>query len=417
MILLWSGPGWAAGSPAELPLINQRTPSWDDVRAVAMGGDFNVFWNVTGGDLEYNNRQALAHGFRLVNLLNTYADYPGQQKENILNAQRGNYLNPWKKPPFFERTIRRNIEQSPRQGDIMVHDIEFWFDKNVDAAWTNADARAASGAITKEQFGKGYLQEWATWFWLPCEWAKQLRPSTPVGLYGPQPFRRDYWGVLGKPAPSDDPDHQEDLDLWQYIAPHVDFTVASVYVFYDDPGSVFYIAANVEENYRRARRFGNKPLYAYEWLRYHDSNHRLAGKEIAPYLVEAMAVIPYFCGARGIVLWGWEPKLKGQYYQRLPLFAESLGRVSDLSDKLVKAELANDEPAHVLWKGKRPLVRKLKLPDDAWAVLAVDPWQAEGTNSKASVRCGTNLVEIPLTGRRTGVYLVQGGRVSWPAKP
>jgi hypothetical protein len=47
------------------------------------------------------------------------------------------------------------------------------------------------------------------------------------------------------------------------------------------------------------------PAPWYEWLRYHDSNKQLAGKELAPYLVEAMAVLPYFCGAKGIVLWGW----------------------------------------------------------------------------------------------------------------
>ena len=105
------------------------------------------------------------------------------------------------------------------------------------------------------------------------------------------------------------------------------------------------------------------------WLRYHDSNKKLAGQELAPYLVEAMAVLPYFCGAKGVVLWGWEPKQKGQYYQTLPVFADSVGRVSDLSAKLAKAELIIDEPAHVLWKAKRPLVRKLNLSGEEWVVM------------------------------------------------
>ena len=65
-----------------------------------MKGDLRVFWNVGGGDVECNNREAVAHGFRLVNLLGTYADYPGRQKENIGNALKDNRTNPWKKPDF-----------------------------------------------------------------------------------------------------------------------------------------------------------------------------------------------------------------------------------------------------------------------------------------------------------------------------
>jgi len=377
-----------------------------------MQGDLKVFWNVGGGDVEYNNREALAHGFRLVNLVNTYSDYPGNQKENIDHALKGNRTNPWKKPDYFERIIRRNsIQAAAGQGEILVQDIEFSFEEDADKAWEDPEARAASGAKTKEEFAKAYLRQWATWLWLPCQWTKEDRPAMPVGLYGPQPFRRDYWGVAGKSAQQIDGTHRSDAELWQYIDPHVDFYVASVYVFYDDPGSIYYLAANVEENYQRTRRYGNKPVYAYEWLRYHDSNKKLAGQELTPYLVEAMAVLPYFCGAKGVVLWGWEPKRKGQYYETLPVFTESLGRLSALSERLSKAELVIDEPAHVLWKEKRPLVRKFKLSDADWVVLAVNPWQAEDAQSTTRVQCGTHTVELPLAGRHTGIFAVRDGRV------
>lgn len=123
--------------------------------------------------MEYNNREALDHGFRLVNLLNTYADYPGNQKENIATAQRGNRTNPWKKPDYFERIIRRNTAQARRDGEILVHDIEFDFEEDIDKAWADEAARAASGVATEGAFAKAYLREWASWFWLPCQWAKQ----------------------------------------------------------------------------------------------------------------------------------------------------------------------------------------------------------------------------------------------------
>jgi hypothetical protein len=384
-------------------------PSWSQVRAVPMRGDLKIFWNVGGGDVEYNNREAIAHGFHLVDLLGTYADYPGGQKENIDKALQRNRSNPWKKPDYFQRIIRRNIAQETGAGEIMVHDIEFPFEEDIDKAWADAEARAASGAKTKEEFAKAYFREWASWFWLPCRWNKESRPATPVGLYGVQPFRRDYWGVADKSARQIDGTHRSDAELWQHIDPYVDFYTAGVYMFYDDPGSIYYLAANVEENYQRSRRYGNKPVYAYEWLRYHDANKKLAGQELAPYLVEAMAVLPYFCGAKGIVLWGWEPDRKGQYYQRLPLFAQSLGRISDLSEKISKAELVIDEPAHVLWKEKRPLVRKLRLSEEDWMVVAVNPWQPEDAKSTARVRCGSKAVELPLDGRRAGLFTVQNG--------
>ncbi|NLY02197.1 MAG: hypothetical protein GXY83_39435 [Rhodopirellula sp.] len=399
----------AAAAPADES--SGLPPSWADVRTVPMKGDLKAFWNVVGGDVEFNNREAVDHGFRLVNILNTYADYPGNQRENIANALKGNQTNPWKKPDFFERIIRRNIARTGSDGDIMVHDIEFAFEEDAAKAWADPATRAASKMETKEEFAKAYLREWATWFWLPCHWNKQDRPRMPVGLYGPQPFRRDYWGVAGKSAEQIDGTHRSDAELWQYIDPYVDFYIASVYVFYDDPGSIYYIAANVEENYQRTRRYGNKPVYAYEWMRYHDSNKKLAGQELAPYLVEAMAVLPYFCGAKGVVLWGWEPKRKGQYYRNLPLFAESLGRVADRSEKISAAELVIDEPAHVLWKEKRPLVRKLRVSEDEWLVLAVDPWQSDDAQSKTTVRCGAATVEVPLVGRHTGVFEVRGNRL------
>ena len=386
--------------------------TWADVGSVAMQGDWRIFWNVGGGDRDYNNREALARGFQLVDLLNTYADYPGNQRENIAKVLEGNRTNPWNKPEFFERIVRRNIAQTSRDGGIMVHDIEFALEEDASKAWADPEARAASGAGNQEDFAAAYFREWANWFALPAQWAREDRPGTPIGLYGPQPFRRDYWGVAGKSAQQIDGTHRTDASLWRHIDPHVDFYIASVYVFYDDPGSIYYIAANVEENYLRTRRYGDKPVYAYEWLRYHDANKQLAGRELAPYLVEAMAVVPYFSGAKGVVLWGWEPGRTGQHYANLPLFARSLGRLSRVSERLSKAELFIDEPAHVLWNEKRPLVRKFKLDNDEWVVLAVNPWQSDDATGVATVVCGSHTVELPLRGRHSEIFLIRGARAT-----
>ena len=131
---IWVLPAAAADPPDVPHQASPVLPTWAQVRSVPMRGDFKAFWNVGGGDVEYNNREAVAHGFRLVILLNTYADYPGNQKENIANAQRGNRTNPWKKPDYFERIIRRNTAQARRDGEILVHDIEFDFAEDIDKA-------------------------------------------------------------------------------------------------------------------------------------------------------------------------------------------------------------------------------------------------------------------------------------------
>ena len=164
------------------------------------------------------------------------------------------------------------------------------------------------------------------------------------------------------------------------------------------------MAANVEENIERTRRYGGKPLYAYEWLRYHSSNKKLAEQEVAPWLAEAMAVVPYFCGARGLALWGSEPKRQGQYYHTLPAFMNSLGRISDLSDKIAAAKLMPDEPAHVLWNARRPLIRRMRVTADEWIILAVNPWQAEDAISIVELPLERKSISVELRGRHTEIF-------------
>lgn len=382
-------------------------PSWSDLPSLRMRGGLSAFWNVGGKDHEANDLAAAGHGFGRVALLNTFSDYPGRQKEMIVPGR----TNPWDKPPFFERIVRRNIAEKAAR-DIFVHDIEFPFEENTDALWTNAALRAASGAATPAAFRDAYYREWASWFTLPCRWAKEAFPGTPVGIYGPQPFRRDYWGLAGKDARQIDGTHKTDAELWRHIAPAVDFCVASVYCFYDDPGSVYYMGANVEENVARMRSYGSKPVYAYLWLRYHDSNAKLKGQEVADYLAEAMAALPYFCGARGTVLWGWEPGGQGPYYRCLPVFLRSLTRVAALSEQIARAEPADDAPVHAAWKARAPLVRRLRVSEAEWLVLATHPWQPESAATNVAVRCGAKDVSLTLRGKHTEIFRVVNGSAS-----
>lgn len=391
----------SAASAAE----KSPTPTWDDIPVVKLHGGLKIFWNINAWDRDTTEPQAVAHGFELVDLLNTYSDYPGKQREKIVPDGK----NPWNKPAFFKRIIRQNVN-TMRGKSIFVNDIEFHFKENIDELWNDPAIRTASQTTSKEAFRVAYYKEWASWYALPCIWAKEKYPNTPVGIYGPQPFRRDYWGIAGKDAQQIDGTHKTDAELWKHIASAVDFCIASVYCFYDYPGSVYYMASNIEENHRRMQAYGNKPVYVYIWLRYHNSNAKLIGQELDDYLVEAAAVLPFFTGARGLVLWGHEPDGKGPYYHNLPLFMKSLARLTALSEKIAQAELVSDEPVHVAWKEKRPLICKLRVSDTEWIVLAANPWQTETDEKVITTHCGNAVVQLTIRGKHTEIYHVVEGQ-------
>jgi hypothetical protein len=391
----------------ESPLLASSPPArtWSRLPVLKLRGGLKVFWHIGDNSRGQNDRAALVNGFSLISGVNTYVDYPGNQKENVYSFLGENNSNPWRKPAFFERTNRRSIADTGSPGAFLV-DIEFAYEENIERAWNNPAARTASRAKSLAEFRRTYFREWASWFWLPLLWAKQKYPKSQIGLYGVQPFRRDYWGISGKTAAQIDGSHATDIELWQHIEPYVDFYVASIYVFYDNPDSVFYMAANVEENFVRTRRFGNKPVFAYTWLRYHDSNAKLKGQELAPYLVEAMAIVPFFSGSKNVVLWGYEPQLRAGDplpYDRLELFMKSLKRLEPISEKLGQAKLLIDKTAAAAWREQRPLIRRALVTNNECIVMAINPWQQETAKMTVSVRCGDREYPITMVGKRVSI--------------
>lgn len=391
------------------------TPKWQSIRSFKMKGDLKAFWYVYVGDHPFNRDQAIKHGFSNAQMLPTYADYPNDQKENIDDYLKKNGGNPWQKPPFFEKILKRNIrEVNSSQGNgntidsrnaILVHNIESAFEQDLKKLWTNPAVRKFAKVNKFEDFAEINYRQQASWLSAPCKISKQLHPQKPVGIYGVQLFGRDYWGFVKPSTPEKlERKHSADLKLWKYIDPHVDFYISDVYMFYDLPDSIYYLAANIEENYRRGRKFSNKPLYAYVWLRYHESNKMMANQELPDYLVEAAAVLPFFTGAKGIVLWGYEPKSTGQPYNNLPVFVNSLGRVADLSAKIAKAELIIDRPAHELWRDRQPLIRKFKVSKDEWILMATNPWQSEQETMAVNAKCGVQSIKLEIRGKHTEIY-------------
>lgn len=397
------------------PAKNANLP-WSSIRSFKMKGDLKAFWNVYGADHPYSYDQAEKHGFQRVQLTSTFTDYHDNQKENIDTFLTKNSGNPWFKPPFFERIVKRNIKNDKNvytpKSSIYVHDIESVFEQDLNKLWSNPAIRKASQVSNFEDFEEANYRQQASWIALPCKWTKELYPNKPVGVYGPQVFNRDYWGLAKASTPEKrqqlQQKHEADLRLWKYIEPHVDFYITDIYMYYDLPDSIYYIAASIEENYRRCRKLSKKPIYAYFWPRFHESNKLMMNRELPDYLVEAAAVIPFFTGAKGIVVWGAEEKSKGQTYRNLPVFVNSLGRVADLSQKIAKAQLIIDKSAQELWLTKQPLIRKFKVSKSEWILMATNPWQSERDTMVVSTNCGSRSVQLQIRGKHTEIYHLQG---------
>lgn len=172
------------------------------------------------------------------------------------------------------------------------------------------------------------------------------------------------------------------------------------------------MASNVEENYLRIQAFGDRPLYPYEWLRFHESNRFIGGRELTPYLVEAMAIVPFFSGAKGVVLWGYEPQVKvgdPLPYTQLPLYVASLARIASLSELLGKGQLIIEQPAQALWQSKSPFVRRVEIADRECVVAAINPWQGDDEKSTTTVTCGGKAVPIAMNGRHTTLVDIRDG--------
>ncbi|MBL8552339.1 MAG: hypothetical protein JNJ73_20285 [Hyphomonadaceae bacterium] len=389
-----------------------RRALWSAQPVLAMKGGLKVFWNVLGPTGRAHERMAVEHGYERITLTIPFNDFGGDGRQAI----RAHSRNPWLRPSFFESSVKRSIANE-RDTGTYANDIELEI-ASPDVAWTDPAAREASGARTFAEFRRAYLREWGNWHALVSRYTREVYPTTQVGIYGRQPVQKDYWGYVNSDPETFARGHAaDDAEMWRMIDPHIDFYTADIYNFYDEPGSVLFMAANVEENFLRTRSYGGKPLYAYVWLRYHESNEELAQREIAtPYLVEATAIVPFFSGAKGVVLWGAEgqPLLRDSQvpYDNFPVFMNALSRVAALSEDIGRAQLEIDESAHTLWRAERPLVRRLIVAQGHCIVMAINPWQGHNATSQANPLCGDRRYPIVMRGRATTIAVIRDGHVT-----
>jgi len=136
---------------------------------------------------------------------------------------------------------------------------------------------------------------------------KALMPNRQIGYYSVVPVR-DYWRAKESSGSAKYAQWQSENDKLQALADKVDVLYPSLYTFYDNQaGWVAY----ARENLREARRLAHgKPVYAFLWPMYHESNPELRGQFIPAdyWRLELETVAQY---ADGAVFWGggskWDP--------------------------------------------------------------------------------------------------------------
>lgn len=143
---------------------------------------------------------------------------------------------------------------------------------------------------------------------------KQTSPSVTVGFYGVLPIR-DYWRAIGAKGEKKYDEWRRENAKLKPLTASVDVVFPSLYTFNaDQQGWVTYAVKNLQE----ARKYG-KPVYAFLWPEYHDSNLLLKGQCIPAdfWRLQLETCRKY---ADGIVIWGgWQE----QWDENAPWWVET----------------------------------------------------------------------------------------------
>ncbi|MBX3302530.1 MAG: hypothetical protein KF693_09975 [Nitrospira sp.] len=202
-----------------------------------------------------------------------------------------NDRSPTAVPP--EHTVRSAAKELGEPSEPVVVDIERWPVKG--------EARAVQATIEK--------------FVSVLSWVKSEAPNVSVGIYGTVPIR-DYWRAVRGPASKDYQAWQRENDRLDGIAAHVDVLFPSIYTFYPDrKGWVTYAIAQITEARRKA---GGKPVYAFLWPQYHESNRLIGLQPIEPDYWE-LQLNTVYQHADGVVIWGgWGDKKPAPWDENAP---------------------------------------------------------------------------------------------------
>lgn len=131
-------------------------------------------------------------------------------------------------------------------------------------------------------------------------WVKAEAPNVQAGMYGTVPIP-DYWRAIRDHSSMEFRSWQQDNDRLEAVIDHIDALFPSIYTFYPDrQGWVTYAIAQIAEARRKAK---GKPVYAFLWPQYHESNQLLGLRPLDQdyWELQLNTVAQH---ADGVVIWG-----------------------------------------------------------------------------------------------------------------
>ena len=177
-----------------------------------------------------------------------------------------------------EQRVRSVVKELGNASDPVVLDIERWPLKG--------DAQAVKTSVSK--------------LLTVLSWIKGELPHATIGTYGTVPLP-DYWRAIRGQTNTEFQAWQQDNDRLDELLLHMDALYPSIYTFYTDrQGWVAYAIAQIKEARRKAN---GRPVYAFLWPQYHESNHLIGLKPIEPDYWE-LQLNTVYQHADGIVIWG-----------------------------------------------------------------------------------------------------------------
>jgi len=178
--------------------------------------------------------------------------------------------------------IQTAIKKLPSETKFIVINIEHWpltgvSDSNIDASLSK-------------------YHEVTSWF-------KEYSPDLKVGFYGRPPMP-DYWRAINANSKKRKIDWERENDYISSLVGSVDALYPSLYTFYaNKSGWVKYAKAQIQEARRLSR---GKPVFAFLWPQYHDSNILLGCRFLSgDYWKLQLETVSKL--ADGAVIWGgWD---------------------------------------------------------------------------------------------------------------
>ncbi len=241
-----------------------------------------------------------------------------QQPWELYRSPWGNdldlYQNKWK----FEYDFWKGFTPSNTgllDADLFVFDIERQWRTDFEILQLKAsnDVPPAYKGMPDAEFLVNYKKDLKTLYAKPFQFFRQLGISagTHLGSYADAPFYNIFSNIQGAIWQ----DWQSNDDLLNFLHrtesgglggefyDQADMFFPSAYYYYDYPHPfageyLSYLMFQIEVNKAKT----NKPVIPFVWLRY-SFTPSFQNQFIKPWMAEATAIFPFFCGADGLWLW------------------------------------------------------------------------------------------------------------------